>query len=135
MIKKVLDFNIARNKLAYNAENEIAMYNEEVKEFFEAKTVAERLDSLIDCEYVRIGTMLKLAYNGMDYENDLPFNRNAEKLMVSVIEAELGSDLFNIVTPIAEKIPRAATGAISEILKEAREAAVVKLVITTASPE
>ena len=107
MLKEVMEFNRVRNGFKYDAELEIAMYAEEVLEFFDANTTAERLDALVDCSYVRMGTMLKLAYNNKSV-NDLPYERNVEQVMVSILTEELGKHMFNKVIRVAEDIVCAA---------------------------
>jgi flagellar motility protein MotE (MotC chaperone) len=103
MLKEVYDFNKIRNGFKYDRELEMAMYAEEVKEFFDANTTAERLDALVDCSYVRMGTMLKLAYNNKSV-NDLPYERNVEQIMVSILVEEIGQELFDRVIRLAEEI-------------------------------
>ncbi len=100
----VYAFNADRNNFKYDKANEIKMYREEVQEFFEAKTIAQRLDALVDCEYVRMGTMLKLANVGRCYEKDMPYPTTSEKLMVSILIEELGASLFDKVIRLAEEI-------------------------------
>ena len=41
---------------------EIAMIKEEIREFYEAETLAERIDAMIDVRYVYEGTQLKYNY-------------------------------------------------------------------------
>ena len=103
MLKEVYEFNKIRNNFKYIMELEQSMYHEEVLEFFDANTTAERLDALVDCSYVRMGTMLKLGRNGKSV-NKLPYERDVEQIMVSVLVEELGQDLFDRTIRLAEKI-------------------------------
>lgn len=103
MLKEVYEFNKIRNGFAYDRDLEIEMYGEEVKEFFDSNTTAERLDALVDCSYVRMGTMCKLGYNKMDIGN-LPYYKSVESLMVSILVEEMGQELFDRAIRLAEDI-------------------------------
>jgi hypothetical protein len=72
MYKSVYDFNKKRNQFKYDSGLEVDMFKEEVKEFFDAESLAERVDAIVDCYYVKTGTQMKLAYNGLKQE--LPYN-------------------------------------------------------------
>jgi len=63
MYKEVMNFNRERNGFKLDAELEAAMLEEEIKEFYDAETLAGRVDARIDLEFVWIGTILKSAYN------------------------------------------------------------------------
>lgn len=103
MLKEVYEFNKEKNGFKYDEALEIKMYKEEVKEFFDANTTSERLDALVDCSYVRMGTMCKLAYNGKGV-HDLPYDKSVESLMVSILVEELGQHMFDKVIRLAEDI-------------------------------
>jgi len=63
---RVLDFNIKRNKLELDTRPEgleFQMIKEEIQEFFEATTLAEMVDAIIDVKYVYEGTKMKHSYN------------------------------------------------------------------------
>lgn len=101
MFLKVIEFNKRLNNLEYNEQLEIDMFNEEAKEFFDAETTAERVDAFIDMEYVRYGTIAKLAYNGL--EDKLPYPVLPIDIAINVLKKELGEN-FNIVLEEAGKI-------------------------------
>ena len=71
MYKSVMDFNSKRNGFKYDEELEVKMFTEEVREFYDATTLAERIDAIVDCYYVKTGTQMKLAYNNRKLE--LPY--------------------------------------------------------------
>ena len=71
MYKSVMDFNSKRNGFKYDEELEIKMFTEEVREFYDATTLAERIDAIVDCYYVKTGTQMKLAYSNRKLE--LPY--------------------------------------------------------------
>jgi hypothetical protein len=71
MYKSVYEFNKNRNQFKYDASLEVKMFKEEVREFYEANTLAERVDAIVDCYYVKTGTQMKLAYNNKPLE--LPY--------------------------------------------------------------
>jgi hypothetical protein len=64
MIIEIFEFNRQRNGLEYNEQLEKDMLLEEVREFWEAETVAERVDAYIDTIYVYKGSQIKASYNG-----------------------------------------------------------------------
>ena len=59
MHKAVYDFNQSRNNFELDMDLEIRMLKEEVQEFFAAKSLAERIDAIIDVDYVWQGTKMK----------------------------------------------------------------------------
>jgi hypothetical protein len=71
MLVEILDFNKKRNNFDLVLELEISMLKEEIQEFFDATTLAERIDAYVDTEYVFIGTKMKCAYNGYKINPDL----------------------------------------------------------------
>lgn len=104
MVKDVIEFNRIRNGFQYIPELECDMFNEEVKEFFNATTLAERVDALIDTMYVKIGTMCKLAFNGLDPDSDMPYpHKEVIDIMVSCVSSELGSNYARVIKE-AERI-------------------------------
>ena len=102
MLKAVYEYSKERNGFEYNREEEIEMYKQEVKEFFDASTTEERLESLCRCAFIRYGTMMKRAYNGFD--DVLPYERTPESLMVSVLLEEIPKPIFDEVLRAAENI-------------------------------
>lgn len=62
-MKNVLLFNMRRNKMELDEKLELDMLHEEIKEFYEAETLAEQIDAMIDVRYVYEGTQLKYNYN------------------------------------------------------------------------
>lgn len=91
MIIPVTKFNKQRNNFDLDVELEQDMIEEEIKEFWDADTVAERLDALVDTEYVWIGTKIKYSYNGCGIpENTKTFVEDSLKLMYDYLQDELG---------------------------------------------
>lgn len=103
MLKEVIEFNRLRNDFKYDTELEQKMFREEVKEFFDAKTTAERVDALIDTMFVKLGTMCKLSYNGFDAD-DLPYpHKTVIDMMTNVVQQELGDNYLRVIKE-AERI-------------------------------
>lgn len=95
MIIAVTDFNKKRNNLDFDMRLELNMLKEEIREFWDATTVAERLDALVDTEYVWLGTKIKASYNVEDIPEELSRNIGlAFNLMREYLYEELG-ELFN----------------------------------------
>ena len=63
MLLAIYNFNRPRNKFEWNPVNEKDMLSEEIKEFFDATSVAERLDARVDTGYVWEGTKMKAVAN------------------------------------------------------------------------
>ena len=104
MIRAVTEFNKKRNKLAFDPKLEAEMIGEEIKEFWDATTTAERLDALVDTEYVWIGTRIKAGYNGFFVKTDMRnWVEDSIALMHSYLSDELGEH-FYICYKNAEKI-------------------------------
>jgi len=95
MLKSVIEFNRVRNGFNYDESLEIEMFNEECGEFFNAITLAERIDAFIDMEYVRLGTVCKLAYNG--FESKLPYDTTGADVALNVLRTELGKDFERVI--------------------------------------
>ena len=74
-----------RNEFEWDADLEKKMYQEEAREFFDATSLAERVDAVVDCQYVRLGTELKMSANGIQL---MPY-QNRESVMYEIIRAEL----------------------------------------------
>ena len=103
MLLEVLEFNKKRNEFRYDSELEVKMFNEEVQEFFDATTTAERVDALIDAMYVKLGTMCKLSYNGLDAEV-LPYpHKTTIDIMTNIVQTELGENYLRVIKE-AERI-------------------------------
>ena len=81
----VYKFNQMRNEFEWDSQLEIKMYQEEAREFFDAKNLAQRVDAVIDCQYVRMGTEMKMAANGIQ---TMPY-QNREYLMHEIIANEI----------------------------------------------
>ncbi len=116
MLKHVFEFNQNRNAFEYSADAEIKMYDEEVKEFFDAKTFAEKVDAYIDCQFVRYGTEMKLAANG---QSTLPYV-NQERLMYDILEASF-SDKFLTIDHYGQNIACNENQLLAKIIKKAQE--------------
>jgi len=104
MIIDVVNFNKKRNKLAWNDVLEIKMLDEEIREFWDATTVAERVDAYIDTQYVWIGTRVKASYNSVAINIDVrnTINQTLE-LMEDYLKEELGKH-YDTVIANAKKI-------------------------------
>jgi len=92
-MKNVLEFNLKRNALDLDAQLEYDMIEEEVQEFYNAKTLAERIDAMIDVRYVYEGTQLKYNYNMLPMDPNLTkvvgeFHRYSS----TIVSQELGDD-------------------------------------------
>lgn len=96
MIIAVAEFNKKRNGLEFKEELEASLLAEEIKEFWDATTTAERLDALVDTEYVWEGTRIKASYNGFfiqDYTRS--YVDDSISLMHSYLQDELGSNFYD----------------------------------------
>ena len=71
MLIAVTKFNKERNGLELNFNNELNMLREEIKEFWDATTAAERVDAFVDTEYVWLGTQVKCSFNTFAIPNDM----------------------------------------------------------------
>ncbi len=87
MYEHVYKFNAVRNQFAFDINTEVKLYEEEVQEFFTAKTFGERVDAYVDCVYVRLGTEMKMAAAGKTIS---PY-ANRESLMYSILESEFAT--------------------------------------------
>ena len=104
MIIAVTAFNKPRNELVLKIELEGNMLLEEIKEFWDATTIAERLDALVDTEYVWIGTRIKHSYNGMAISVDMIRGvEDSIRLMQEYLNEELGDNYYECYTE-AKKI-------------------------------
>ena len=108
MIKEVTEFNVKRNQLAFDMNLELKMVQEEIREFWDAETVAERLDALVDTEYVWIGTQIKASYNTVALPDELVNSiRQTLGLMGDILAEELGmhmSDCYHSARKIVCEI-------------------------------
>ena len=104
MIIAVAEFNKKRNNLHINMELEVAMLHEEIREFWDAKTTAERLDALVDTKYVWDGTRIKASYHGVGIETSMyKWIEDSTSLMYDYLQEELG-DNFHTCYRYATKI-------------------------------
>jgi len=92
----VIEFNRKRNNFELDNRPEgleANMLKEGIQEFYEAETLAERIEAILDALYVYSGTKIKFIYNGLVI-ND----KTIELFMVflnmslDIVEAELGDD-------------------------------------------
>ena len=100
-MKNVLEFNMRRNKLELDVRPfggstmplEVAMLKEEIQEFYDAETLAERIDAMIDVRYVYEGSQLKYNYNFlvMD-ENITKIVGQFHRMSTTIVAQELGDD-------------------------------------------
>ena len=100
-MKNVLEFNMRRNKLELDVRPfggstmplEVAMLKEEIQEFYDAETLAERIDAMIDVRYVYEGTQLKYNYNFKPMDTDITkVVGEFHRLSTSLVAEELGDD-------------------------------------------
>ena len=92
MITNVYEFNKNRNGLELDLVLELNMLREEIREFWDAVTVAERLDALIDTEYTWFGTQMKASYHTESIEVIAPNIERSIKLMREFLKEELGGN-------------------------------------------
>ena len=111
MYIEVAEFNKKRNQLELpktdgktNITNELLMIREEIREFWDATTVAERLDAYIDTKYVWLGTQIKASYNTSYIPDELYDGVGRTlRLMEDMLIDELEDDFFKC-EQLAEKI-------------------------------
>jgi len=100
-------FNKNRNDFELKGENELKMLEEESKEFFlDAKTTAERLDALVDFEFVFSGTKMKISaqFNPIDPMVALMCQEAIESMkMILMGELNLHADAFEEIHAKARK--------------------------------
>lgn len=98
MIIEVVEFNKKRNNLELDRTLELNMINEEIHEFWDATTVAERVDAFVDTEYVWIGTQVKYSFNGNPVESDFTeYVNQSLDLMGSYLAEELGEKANEVI--------------------------------------
>lgn len=66
-LKRIEDFNTKNGLTDFNEVNELKMLNEEIKEFYSAKTIYDRIAELSDIIIVGIGSL----YKKEDYFEDM----------------------------------------------------------------
>ncbi len=85
-----------RNTIGFT--NELKMLREEIREFWDAKTIAERVDGFVDTEYVWLGTQVKCSYNTYSIPKKIKDGIEASLyLMSNYVIDELGDDYFEII--------------------------------------
>ncbi len=98
MLIAVTKFNRERNGLELNFNNELNMLREEIKEFWDATTVAERVDAFVDTEYVWLGTLVKCSFNTFAIPKEIKDGIEASlSLMSNYLTDELGEDCSKII--------------------------------------
>ncbi len=108
MYVEVLKFNKERNQLVWDMNNELKMLKEEIQEFWDAETVAERLDALVDTEYVWIGTQIKASYNTVAIPDGLASGiEGSISLMEEYLQEELGDKIYECLGKAREIVCRA----------------------------
>ena len=99
MTRDVAIFNKSRNNLELNIQLELDMLKEEIQEFWDADTVAGRVDGYVDTDYVWIGTKIKYCYNVTDLPTALKSNvEMALELMSDYLKDELGEHYEEVIT-------------------------------------
>jgi hypothetical protein len=89
----VYKFNQTRNEFVLNEDLEWAMLKEEVAEFYEAESLAERIDAMVDVRYVFEGTQMKYNKAGKEFPEDM--NRwigQFHRLSTTIVAEELGDN-------------------------------------------
>ena len=92
-MKAVMEFNKKRNGFKLDLGLEREMIKEEIQEFYDAETLAERIDAMIDVRYVYEGTQMKCNYNfiPMD-ENITKIVGQFHRLSTTLVAEELGDN-------------------------------------------
>lgn len=102
MLRSVVSYN-KKDGFKYDKGYEIDIFNESVQSFFDANTTAERTTDLIDTMFIKLGTMVKLAYQGLD-SDDLPYAwKTTIDMMTNVVRTELDNNYLRVITE-AERI-------------------------------
>jgi len=92
-MKKVYEFNQKRNGFKLDTTLEVAMLKEEIQEFYEATTLAERIDAMVDVRYVYEGTQLKCNYNMEPMDESLTkVIGQFHRLSTTIVAQELGDN-------------------------------------------
>ena len=91
-MKAIYDFNQIRNQFKFSEKLEIEMWEEEKREFYDATTLAERVDAYCDCRYVSIGTSMKMDANGIRV---CPYNSDVYMLEEIIREEIDGANYGN----------------------------------------
>ena len=98
MINDVVEFNKRRNQLKWDLDLELKMLREEIREFWEAETIAERVDAFVDTEYVWFGTKVKASYNTIALHKDLTKSvEDSLTLMQEYLFKELNSKVWEVI--------------------------------------
>jgi len=116
MLIAVTEFNRKRNGLALFVENglnanvpaaqrntvgftnELKMLREEIREFWSAETIAERVDAFVDTDYVWLGTLVKCSYNTYSIPKEIKDGIEASlHLMSAYLTDELGNACSEII--------------------------------------
>jgi len=104
MVNMIRDFNKTRNSFKLDMKLEVDMLKEEIQEYFNANTLAERIDAYIDTQYVYQGTKMKCAYNGFRLNPEVKeWIENSLDLMERDLKVELGTK-YGIIIEKATKI-------------------------------
>ena len=92
-MKNVLEFNKGRNQLDLNPQLELDMLKEEIQEFYDAETLAERIDAMVDVRYVYEGTQLKHNYHMLPMSKDITtVVGEFHRISSTIVSQELGDD-------------------------------------------
>ena len=93
MLIDIVHFNRVRNDFKLDMKLEVNMLKEEIQEFFDANTLAERVDAVTDVSYVFEGTKIKCAYNGfLVDENVNKWVTDSVEMMLEILTHEVGSE-------------------------------------------
>lgn len=92
-MKEVYDFNQKRNKFKLDHSLESAMLKEEIQEFYDATTLAERIDAMIDVRYVFEGTQMKFNFNMVPLDEQLnKVVAQFHRISTTIVAQELGDN-------------------------------------------
>ena len=111
MERFVYAFNQERNQFELDMELEVKMLQEEVREFFEAESLAARIDATVDVEYVWLGTQMKCSMNGALVHRELSewignFNEIAGAIVLKELHA-LGLVYNDVIAEATDIVCRA----------------------------
>ncbi len=100
----VYKFNQEKCGFDLDTGNEHNMLKEELKEFFDAKTLAERVDAMIDVRYVYEGTQMKFSYAGRTLDKSISdLVGQFHRLSSTIVIQELGEQREHIMGDIMDK--------------------------------
>lgn len=98
MVQQVIDELRNNHGFDYRASIEEYEWKEATKGFFDSDTLEGRIRALLKSQYIRLGTMVKLAYNGFDEAKDMPYNpQPVMDLMTNSVQNELKDNYIRVI--------------------------------------